>query len=56
MTGELVGKPPIAHKFHRINYKFLNFATFGGIRVLFSVQQAYVHNLSSMNHTYVRRQ
>jgi hypothetical protein len=41
IIGELVGKPPIARKFHQIPYNFLIFATFGGIRGLFCVQQAY---------------
>jgi hypothetical protein len=51
--GELVGKPSIARKLHRIPCNFLFFATFGGKHGLFSMQLAYVRGLSSMQLAYV---
>jgi hypothetical protein len=54
IAGELVGKPPIAHEFHRIPYNFLIFATFASIHGLFSVQQAYVRGFLACNkHMYM---
>jgi len=54
IESESIGRPPIAHKFHWIPYNFLFFSTFGGIWGFFSVQQAYVCGISSMQQEYVR--
>jgi hypothetical protein len=46
--GEMVGKPSIARKLHRIPCNYIFFATFGGKRGLSSMQLAYVRGLTSM--------
>jgi hypothetical protein len=52
-TGELIGKPLIARKIYQIPCNFLFIATFGGKNGLFSMQLAYVHEISSMKLVYV---
>jgi hypothetical protein len=52
--GEMVGKPSITHKLHRIPCNYIFFETFGGKHMLSRMHLAYVRGISSMQLVFVR--